>query len=63
MLELGLEHLEFPLPTFADQSYSEVEPSRKAHAFTMRSSFADQPCSEVARKHGESAKRGFTTTY
>merc|ERR1719258_324984 len=36
---------------------------RRACAFMMRSMFADQPCSEVTRMHGESAMRVPTSTF
>lgn len=47
---------------FLDVMYEDVEESRRACAFMMRSMLADQPYSPVTRTQGESARRFETTT-
>merc|ERR1712195_262851 len=42
---------------FLDCMYDDIELSRRACAFMMRSMFADQPYSDVVRTHGESTMR------
>merc|ERR1712137_596561 len=48
---------------FFDTMYEVMELSLKAWAFIIRSMFADQPCSDVVKTHGESAIREVTTTF
>merc|ERR1711956_3433 len=48
---------------FFDTIYDVMELSLSACAFMMRSMFADHPCSEVVKTHGESAIRLLTTTF
>merc|ERR1712166_668164 len=45
---------------FFDCMYEDIELSRKACAFMIRSMFADQPYSDVVRTHGESTMRSLT---
>lgn len=47
---------------FFEVMYEEVDESRSACAFMMRSMLADQPYSPVTSTHGESARRFDTTT-
>merc|ERR1711913_150663 len=48
---------------FFDTMYDVMELSLKAWAFMMRSMFADHPCSDVVKTHGESAIRLLTITF
>merc|ERR1712193_98758 len=58
-----IECFGFTSIVFLDCMYDDIELSRRACAFMIRSMFADQPYSEVVRTHGESAMRSLTTTF
>merc|ERR1712118_510148 len=58
-----MECLGFTSMVFLDCMYDDIELSRKACAFMIRSIFADHPYSDVVRTHGESAMRSLMTTF
>merc|ERR1712025_102096 len=58
-----IECFGFTSMVFLDCIYDDIELSRRACAFMMRSMFADQPYSDVVRTHGESTMRSLTTTF
>merc|ERR1712080_607833 len=48
---------------FFETMYEDMDESRRACAFMIRSMFADQPYSDVTRMHGDSAMRVLTLTF
>merc|ERR1719399_974437 len=58
-----IECFGFTSMVFLDCMYDDIELSRRACAFMIRSMFADQPYSDVVRTHGESAMRSLMTTF
>merc|ERR1719247_365795 len=58
-----IECFGFTSMVFLDCMYEDIELSRRACAFIIRSMFADQPYSDVVRTQGESTMRSLTTTF